>query len=123
MYAKDPDVVSRQQTMRNLLVTQGLSIAEVAIQVGLSKKRVYSYAKSRGLPYNRPVKPGGRKEAQILRMIALGYTLEIVATSFDMSPAAVQNVLRSASAAQIRDRSGHQGEATLASPEENGDVR
>ena len=112
MYAKDPSVVQRQQVMTNLLVDHGLSIAEVATRVGLSKKRVYSFARSRSLPYNRPVKQGGRKEAQILRMLALGHAIEDIGDAFDMAVPAVENVIRSARATQVRDSAGHTREAT-----------
>ena len=123
MYCKDPNVVERQLVMRNLLVDYGLSISEVASQVGLSKKRVYSYAKSRSLPYNRPVKQGGRKEAQILRMIALGHDLGDVAEAFDMAVPALENVIRSARAAQLCNSSGHPREATPSVPQTIGDAR
>tara|TARA_R110002020_G_scaffold124293_2_gene281254 strand:+ start:216 stop:587 length:372 start_codon:yes stop_codon:yes gene_type:complete len=123
MYAKDPNVVQRQQVMMNLLVDHGLPIAEVATRVGLSKKRVYSFAKSRKLPYNRPIKEGGRKESQILRMVALGHDIEDVASSFDMAVPALRNVLRSAYAAQVRSNPGHTGEASFVDPQTIGDVR
>ncbi len=123
MYAKDPSVVQRQQIMTNLLVDHGLSIADVSIQVGLSKKRVYSFAKSRKLPYNRPVKPGGRKESQILRMIALGHYVGDVAEAFDMAVPALENVLRSARATQVCDSAGHPREATPSLSEAAGDAR
>ena len=123
MYYKDPNVVSRQQEMTNLLVNQGMSIAEVATQVGLSKKRVYSFAASRKLPYNRPVKVGGRKESQILRMIALGYQVDEVAETFGMAVTALQNVLRSAHATQVRSDSRHSGEVTPLATETDGDAR
>ena len=123
MYCKDPSVVQRQQVMTNLLVDHGLSIAEVAIRVGLSKKRVYSFAKSRRLPYNRPVKEGGRKESQILRMIALGHHVEDVGEAFDMAVPAVEKVLLSARATQVRDSAGHPRETTPSVSEASGDVR
>lgn len=123
MYCKDPSVVQRQQVMTNLLVDHGLSIAEVATRVGLSKKRVYSFAKSRKLPYNRPVKEGGRKESQILRMIALGHHVQDVGEAFDMAVPAVEKVLLSARATQVRDSAGHTREATPPVSQTIGDVR
>ena len=123
MYCKDPNVVQRQEVMTNLLVDYGLPVAEVATRVGLSKKRVYSFARSRKLPYNRPVKPGGRKESQILRMVALGHDIEDVASSFDMAVPALRNVLRSAYAAQVRSNPGHTREAPFADSEAPGDAR
>ena len=123
MYAKDPCVVSRQQEMKNLLVS-GVSISEVATRVDLSKKRVYSFANSRSLPYNRPVKPGGRKEAQILRMIALGHNFETVGEAFNMAPRAVESVLLSAGYAEkVLHNPGHAREATPVASQEDGDVR
>ena len=122
MYCKDPSVVQRQQVMTNLLVDHGLSIAEVATRVGLSKKRVYSFARSRSLPYNRPVKQGGRKEAQILRMLALGHVVEDIGMAFDMAVPAVENVIRSARAAQVCNSAGHTREATAPVPQTTGDV-
>ena len=123
MYAKDPSVVTRQQEMKTLL-EQGVSISEVATRVGLSKKRVYSFANSRSLPYNRPVKPGGRKEAQILRMIALGHDHKTVGEAFNMAASAVESVLLSAhDAAQVRSNPGHTREVTTASSQTIGDVR
>ena len=123
MYCKDPSVVDRQQQMKTLL-EQGVSISEVAIQVALSKKRVYSFANSRNLPYNRPVKAGGRKESQILRMIALGHDYNTVGQAFNMAPLAVESVLLSAGYAEKVLRSPrHTGEATSADTQTIGDVR
>jgi|TARA_R100000479_G_scaffold87752_1_gene42876 predicted DNA-binding transcriptional regulator AlpA len=122
MYAKDPSVVERQQVMKNLLVDYGLSIAEVATRVGLSKKRVYSFAASRKLPYNRPVKQGGRKEAQILRMLALGHAIEDIGDAFDMAVPAVENVIRSARATQVCNSAGHTREAAPPVSQATGDA-
>ena len=69
------------------------------------------------------MKPGGRKESQILRMIALGHYIGDVAEAFDMAVPALENVLRSARATQVRDSAGHAREATPSVSEAPGDAR
>jgi hypothetical protein len=69
------------------------------------------------------VKEGGRKESQILRMIALGHHVGDVGEAFDMAVPAVEKVLLSARATQVRDSAGHPREAAPSIPETIGDAR
>jgi len=56
-------------------------------------------------------------------MVALGHDLDDVAEAFDMAVTAVRNVIRSARATQVRDSSGHTGEASPSVSQTTGDVR
>lgn len=56
-------------------------------------------------------------------MIALGHHVGDVAEAFDMAVPALQNVLRSARATEVRDSSGHTREATSFVSEATGDAR
>ena len=69
------------------------------------------------------MKQGGRKEAQILRMIALGHDLTDVAEAFDMAVPALENVIRSARAAQFCHSPGYSREATSPVSQETGGAR
>lgn len=69
------------------------------------------------------MKQGGRKEAQILRMIALGHDLTDVAEAFDMAVPALENVIRSARAAQFCHSPGYPREATPSVSQEIGGAR
>jgi len=122
MYAKSSFILERQGVIADCLKNTTSSIAEVADHVGISKKRVYTYAKRTGLPYNRPIKPGGRKEQRILAMRGLGHTVGEIGFVFRMSHKFVESVLQSARESQVDNTSGHTGEAASPVPQNIGDA-
>ncbi len=122
MYAKSAFILERQGVIADCLRNTTMSVAEVADHVEISKKRVYTYAKRTGLPYNRPVKPGGRKEQRILAMYGLGHTVAEIGFVFRMSHKFVESVLQSARESQMDNPAGYQGEATATVPTNDGDA-
>ena len=122
MYAKSAFILERQGVIADCLTNTTMSVAEVAEHVEISKKRVYTYAKRTGLPYNRPIKPGGRKEQRILAMYGLGHTVGEIGFVFRMSHKFVESVLQSARESQMDNPTGYQGEATTPVSTNDGDA-
>ena len=122
MYAKSAFILERQGVIADCLRNTTMSVADVAEHVEISKKRVYTYAKRTGLPYNRPIKPGGRKEQRILAMYGLGHTVGEIGFVFRMSHKFVESVLQSARESQMDNPTGYQGEATTSVSTNDGDA-
>ena len=122
MYAKSAFILERQGVIADCLTNTTMSVADVAEHVEISKKRVYTYSKRTGLPYNRPIKPGGRKEQRILAMYGLGHSVGEIGFVFRMSHKFVESVLQSARESQMDNPAGYQGEATATVPTNDGDA-
>ncbi len=109
MYSRDPVILERHSEIRRQLSMTNKSISEVAESVGLSRKRVYAYAKRVGLPYNRPIKHGGSKEQRILAAKGSGYDVETIGSMFSMSPVYFRMIIEYASrnGTQVGHSPGH----------------
>jgi hypothetical protein len=89
----------RLQTIRRLLIEEGLSVAEVAEHLSMSKTRVYGYTSRYNLPCNNPVAPAGARERRIVEMSAAGFSVESIGQAYRLAPVVVQRILT-----QVRER-------------------
>jgi hypothetical protein len=78
--------------VHRLLVEEGLPVANVACQVGLSPKRVYDLVRRHKLPSNRPVASHSSREHQLLRALAV-FPREAVLRLYSLSPRALEREL------------------------------
>ena len=92
MNPHDPEVARRHDKIKNLL-EGGMPISEAAKEAGLSRKRVYDLADKYNLPYNKPVRSGGRLERKIVELSASGFDNETIGQMFRMSVVAIGRVL------------------------------
>ena len=102
----------RTSEMERLLVKEGYPARDVAIQTGVSKRRVFEFASNRGLPTNPPIKIGTTRERQFCRAVVslipqegrsksdLDARLDSLAPRFGLSPGAVRRVIREIAASQ-----------------------
>jgi hypothetical protein len=83
-----------QQNHRKViaLLNRGCNAAEVAVEVGLSRKRVFDLARRHSAPTNPIVKPGGRIEKQIVRASRV-LTLPEIASTFRIAECQIKNIL------------------------------
>ena len=93
MNPHDEGVKDRHEQLKTLLL-QGVSARAVSEKVGLSRKRVYDLAHKYKLPFNPPIKEGGAKEAEILRLTVGGFTPEEIGTIHNLATARVEDIIR-----------------------------
>jgi hypothetical protein len=74
------------------LLNKGHNAAEVAEQVGLSRKRVFDLARRHGAPTNPLVKPGGRIEKQIVNASRV-LTIPEISSAFRIAEPKIKEVL------------------------------
>jgi hypothetical protein len=74
------------------LLNRGHNAAEVAVEVGLSRKRVFDLARRHGAPTNPVVKPGGRIEKQIVRASRV-LTIPEISASFRIAECQIKTIL------------------------------
>jgi hypothetical protein len=74
------------------LLNRGCNAAEVADEVGLSRKRVFDLARRHGAPTNPIVKPGGRIEKQIVRASRV-LTIPEIAATFRIAESRIKEIL------------------------------
>jgi hypothetical protein len=74
------------------LLNRGCNAAEVATEVGLSRKRVFDLARRHQAPTNPVVKPGGRIEKQIVRASRV-LTIPEIATAFRIAECQIKSIL------------------------------
>jgi hypothetical protein len=74
------------------LLNRGHNAAEVAEQVGLSRKRVFDLARRHGAPTNPLVTPGGRIEKQIVRASRV-LTIPEIAATFRIAESRIKEIL------------------------------
>jgi len=98
MNPHDPEVARRHDKLKTLL-EGGLPIAEAAKEVGLSRKRVYDLADKYNLPYNKPVRGGGRLERKIVELSASGFDNDTIGQMYRMSVVAIGRILE-----RVRER-------------------
>lgn len=74
------------------LLNRGCNAAEVAVEVGISRKRVFDLARRHGAPTNPIVKPGGRIEKQIVRASRV-LTIPEIASAFRIAEVRIKDIL------------------------------
>lgn len=74
------------------LLNKGHNAAEVAEQVGLSRKRIFDLARRHGAPTNPLVKPGGRIEKQIVNASRV-LTIPEISSAFRIAEPKIKEVL------------------------------
>lgn len=74
------------------LLRSGHNAAEVAVEVGLSRKRVFDLARRHSLPTNPVVTPGGRIEKQIVRASRV-LTIPEISLAFRLAESRVKEIL------------------------------
>jgi orotate phosphoribosyltransferase-like protein len=74
------------------LLNRGVNAAEVADEVGLSRKRVFDLARRHGVPTNPIVTPGGRIEKQIVRASRV-LTIPEIASAFRIAECRIKEIL------------------------------
>lgn len=88
----DKEVEARQRKIR-ILLQQGMSVADVCKEVGLTPKRVYAVARRWNLPTNPKIWPGSDDESSIARLSASGWSHDRIAGLFNQSAGAVAMIL------------------------------
>jgi|LauGreDrversion4_2_1035121.scaffolds.fasta_scaffold05916_13 hypothetical protein len=74
------------------LLNKGHNAAEVAEQVGLSRKRIFDLARRHNAPTNPVVKPGGRIEKQIVNASRV-LTVPEISAAFRIAEIKIKEVL------------------------------
>jgi len=74
------------------LLKRGHNAAEVAIKVGLSRKRIFDLARRHNAPTNPLVKPGGRIEKQIVHASRV-LTIPEISAAFRIAESRIKEVL------------------------------
>lgn len=74
------------------LLNRGHNAAEVASEVGLSRKRVFDLARRHEAPTNPIVRPGGRIEKQIVRASRV-LTIPEISRAFRIAESKVKEIL------------------------------
>jgi len=83
----------RQYQVADLL-NRGRSIRAVAEELEVSKRRIYDLARRLQLPYNAPLKVGGRKWRQVQELYQSGYSPEELGKMFRLAPSRVNRIVR-----------------------------
>lgn len=86
-----PEVQPNHRKVLSLL-NKGHNAAEVAEQVGLSRKRIFDLARRHGAPTNPLVKPGGRIEKQIVNASRV-LTIPEISSAFRIAEPKIKEVL------------------------------
>lgn len=74
------------------MLRKGHNAAEVAAQVGLSRKRIFDLARRHNVPTNPVVKPGGRIEKQIVNASRV-LTIPEISAAFRIAEPKIKEVL------------------------------
>lgn len=77
------------------MLLEGRSASEVATRLGCDRKWVYDVASRHQLPTNPSVKPGGRRELQIIRaLVASNMDVVGVGKLFNQAPVNIEGVIK-----------------------------
>lgn len=96
MNPNDPRVAAvREEIERRLMAGEPITNlgSDRGGDVPLTQKRIYLWARERGLPYNRPVRPGGPKHMKILAALGQGYSRDEVCAMFSLAPCVLETLV------------------------------
>jgi len=84
----------KTETIEDLL-SQGLTVPQVARRMGVTKRWVYQYSQERGLPRNRKILPNSPLERSILKaLVVTNLNFAAVGKVYSQTPANLRELVK-----------------------------